>query len=84
MFSRYYTRNGDIALINGISQYYIFGKETTLYSGVVNKKSVTWDQYGRYKTNQLFGDGKSHSLDVVFWDEEIVENPGVYYVEFKK
>lgn len=83
MFSVYYTRKGEQAIINGISDYFQFGP-VTLYSGNVENQEVTWDEKGRYKMNQLFGDKLSHDLDLVNFENEVVINPGVYYMELRK
>jgi hypothetical protein len=83
MFSRYYTRNGKVAEIKGISEYFQFGP-VTIYNGNVEGKNITWDEYGRYKMNQLFGDQLPHQLDLVAFDEEIIRDPGIYYVVFKR
>lgn len=68
MFSNYYTRDGQLATINSISEYVSYGL-VTLYAGNVGDEEVTWDQNGRYKMNQLFGDKLPHKLDLVSWEE---------------
>ena len=91
MFSTYCTRRGNTALLNGISQYRMtnesgipYGRMVTLITGKVDGMSVTWDEAGRYKFNQLVGDEVLHDLDLVSFDNEVVRDPGVYYMEFKK
>lgn len=91
MFDNFFTRNGDIALINSISQSRMlnefgipYGRMNTIITGLVDGESVTWDESGRYKFNRLFGDGLPHELDLVGFENEVVRNPGVYYMEIKK
>jgi hypothetical protein len=70
MFSQYITRNGNIALIDGVSQYYSFGESRILLSGTVNGELVTWDGTGKNKINQVIGLDELHDLDLVDWIEE--------------
>jgi hypothetical protein len=70
MFSKYITRNGSIALINGISQYYSFGQDRILLSGTVNEELCSWDKNGKARINQVIGLDEPHELDLVDWIEE--------------
>ena len=83
MFSTFFTRDGRSAKLNGISQYYHFGP-ITLYTGTVDEEPVTWDEFGRNKMNNLIGDEVQHELDLVSFETEIIKNPSIYYMEFKK
>lgn len=68
MLSNFYTREGTQALIKGISSYRIFGENVTYYWGYVGEEEITWDKFGRYNVNQLYGDKLPHEFDLVSWE----------------
>lgn len=71
MFSQYITRNGDIATIDGISEYYLFGENHVIYSGTVNDNIVAWNKHGRCKINEVVGlKNENHPNDLVDWMKE--------------
>lgn len=82
MLSQYITRNGNLALIDGISDYYIFGEEQIILSGTVDGIDCAWDKFGRYRVNVVLGIKEKHELDLIDWVKEN-RNDGLYYFENK-
>jgi hypothetical protein len=69
MLSTYVTRNGQLASIDGISEYYLFGEEYIMLSGTVDGLDCEWDKYGRYRLNRVLGIKEPHDLDLTSWIE---------------
>ena len=65
MLGLYLTRNGNVANVNGISEYFLFGETQIILSGIVNSELVAWDSMGNYRTNQVLGITEKHDLDLV-------------------
>jgi hypothetical protein len=82
MLSQYVTRNGLLASINGISEYRIYNEDHIMLSGTVDGQDCEWDKQGRYRLNRVLGIKEPHSLDLVGWIEDEV-NDGKYYFEAK-
>jgi len=82
MFSRYVTRDGQLAEINGVAEYRNFNEDHIMLSGKVDGQDCEWDKHGRYRLNRVLGIKEPHSLDLVSWIEDEV-NDGKYYFEAK-
>ncbi len=82
MLSTYVTRNGLLALINGISEYRIYNEDHIMLSGTVDGQDCEWDKYGRYRLNRVLGIKEPHNLDLVDWLKE-GRGDGKYYFESK-
>jgi hypothetical protein len=81
METKYITRNGSIALIDGLSEYYLFGEDHIILTGTVDGVDCTWGKNGRVRINQVIGLKEKHSMDLVSWIDDSVE--GLHYFEFK-
>ena len=82
MFSTYITRSGELAEINGVSEYRLYMEDHIMLSGKVDGVNCEWDKYGRYRLNTVLGIREPHQLDLVSWKEEDRED-GKYYFEAK-
>lgn len=80
MYTQYITRNGNLALINGISEYYIFGQEVVILTGKVDGVEYSWDGNGKLKTNQILGIKEDSPYDLTDWVKES-RGEGIYYFE---
>lgn len=82
MLSIYITRDGRLAMINGISEYYCFGETHIMISGTVDGDDCEWDKHGNYRLNSVLGIKTTSTLDLVDWVKEDRGN-GMYYFEAK-
>ncbi len=81
MQTQYVTRNGSIAIIDGISTYYCWHEDHIMISGKVDGIDCEWNKSGRVRTNVVLGIKDKHELDLVDWIDDSVE--GLYYFELK-
>lgn len=80
MYTQFITRNGNLAIIDGISEYYIFNQEVIILTGKIDGIEYSWDGSGRLKTNKVLGIREANPYDITDWVKE-EKGTGLYYFE---
>lgn len=80
---KYLTRSKKEVIIDGVSEYVIWGQHTRILTGTIDGETYTWNGHGDYLVNRLFLYEDFSDLDLLY-SKPMVDNPQVYYFDLVK
>ena len=79
----YYTRNNKPVILDGVSDYVIWGQNERILTGNIDGISHSWNGDGQLLVSKLFLNQDFNDLDLLINVDEI-EDPKIWVGEFDK